>query len=372
MKKFFTFSQHVQAVFENEDNYEAVRNLMFDLASGEDIYDAEGNKVTKKEANDKLREYARKIFEIDETSTRRDRKRAYEKHSREWFSIIEEVIDRKINTGFTENEFFEQFVDRRNLAMGDDYDFIAESPIYLNVAKVSGQHHDFVLQTYGEGQHYTVPTSAYGGAVGAAIDRYLVGQEDWGKLVGKLAEAFSIKLLNETYAATMDAYKKMPQQPQFVGNGALSSATKANFDEIIENVQMSNGTPVIIMGTNTALKKLNDLADVRWASDSQKEDITALGRLGSYEGTQLVEIPQRFAPGDVTRKLVDSKVLLIMPLVDDNKFVKIVDSGEVEINEVTEKGEKNGRYDDIMKYEMTREFGVSVVLTRNFGYWRLP
>lgn len=169
----------------------------------------------------------------------------------------------------------------------------------------------------------------------------------------------------------MDAKNKIPAQAQFVGNGALTADTKDAFDEIIENVGAINGTDVVIMGTKTALKKLNNLTDVDWRADSQKESIASTGRLGSYEGTTLIEIPQRFAVNDLTKKLVDDKSLLIMPVTNDNKFVKVVDSGETEINEVTEKGEAGGRYDNVRKYEEIRSFGVGVVLGRYFGAWTL-
>ena len=170
----------------------------------------------------------------------------------------------------------------------------------------------------------------------------------------------------------MGAYTSIPAPAQFVGNGALSAATKDAFDEIIENVGAANASEVYILGTKSALKKLSALTDVDWRSNGQKEEVAAMGRLGSYEGTTLVEIPQRFALNDVTTKLVDNKVLLIMPAVADNKFVKFIDGGEVEINQITEKGEEHGRSDDIMKYEMTMDWGIAVILGRYFGYWKLP
>lgn len=200
----------------------------------------------------------------------------------------------------------------------------------------------------------------------------MVGQEDWATLINKLATAFDREEQNQTYAAVMNAYTQIPAPAQFVGNGALSLAQKDRFDEIIENVGAANESEVYILGTKSALKKLSALSEVDWRADSQKEEVAAMGRLGSYEGTTLVEIPQRFALNDVTRKLVDNKVLLIMPAVSDNKFVKFIDSGEVEINQITEKGEEHGRSDDIMKYEMTKDFGVATVLGRYFGYWKLP
>ena len=368
MKKMFS-TQHLKNVFAEEGRYEAVKNLMFDLASGKEIYDEDGRIVSKAEANDKVRSVIFEILELGDNPTKRDRKRALRKHKDELFEIIEDVIDLQVQTGFTNNDFFMDFVDYRNIAMDDAIEFYIEDKTVLAITKVSGQHHDFVLQRLGEGEYLTIPTYVYGAAVGASIDRYLVGQEDWGKLTSKLAEAFVIEVQNQIYASVMGASASLPAQ--FVGTGALSNVTKDAFDEIIENVQAANNSGVYIMGTKTALKKIGNLTEVNWRAEIQKEDVANMGRLGSYEGTTLIEIPQRFALNDITTKLVDNTKLLIMPANADNKFVKMIDQGETEIYEITEKGKQSGRIDDIMEMEMTRAFGIGVQLGRYYGVWNL-
>jgi len=85
----------------------------------------------------------------------------------------------------------------------------------------------------------------------------------------------------------------------------------------------------------------------------------------------MVEIPQRFKDKTMTVKLFDDSKLYIMPLLD-NKMVKFVDEGDTEITSVDEKGEANGRWDDIMTYEVQRRYGVGVVCGRYFGQWTLP
>ena len=227
-----------------------------------------------------------------------------------------------------------------------------------------------ILQRPAEGQPYTIPLSRYGAAVGADIDRYLVGQEDWATLVGMIGKAFTIKIQNEIFSQMMNAYQQITPQQQFVGTGTLAANTKDAFDQIIANVQMANEAPVVIMGTKLALKKINALSDVDWRAEIQKEDVARMGRLGSYEGTTLFELPQRFELNDITRTLVRDDLLLIMPAVD-NKFVKFIDQGETEIDEITQKGEEHGRIDDVMKHEVQRSFGVAVQIGRYFGAWTL-
>jgi hypothetical protein len=133
----------MQKALESEDKYEAIRNLMFDLASGEDIYDGD-KKITRKEANDKLRALIRtKIFGLSDKPTKKERKRAYEKHGREFFDFIEEVVELKLDSGWRASEFFNQFVDYRSIADDDSLKFRTEDKSLINIARVSGELHDF-------------------------------------------------------------------------------------------------------------------------------------------------------------------------------------------------------------------------------------
>ena len=360
-------TQHLRNVFA-ETPYESVRNLMVDLALGREIV-VDGKVISKVEANDKLRKMIYSVLEIQsDKPTKRERRRAMNKHANELFEVIEETVDVVIEQGFRDNDFFNTYVDRRSIANDDIIEFHATDDTILSVAKVSGQHHDFLLQRLGRGQVFTPTIEVYGAAVGAQIDRYLVGQDDWAALVNAVAKAFQNEIMNQIYTQFVGAINQLPNVPTLKGNGTL---VKATFDDIIENVGAVNGTGVVIMGTKNALKKLNDITDVNWRSVSQKEDVASMGRLGNYEGTPMIEIPQRFANKAMTQKLFDDKQILIFPDSLD-KFVKMVDQGETEIYEITEKGEEHGRWDDVMKYEMTRGFGIGVQLGRYFGSWTLP
>lgn len=363
-------SNHVQMVFDSMNiQADEFKNLVFDLGLRREIYDAETNRiVSKAEANEKVLTFVHNVLGIDKHSTKKQRKRAMREHGRELFEVLEDVIDFKVETGFHENEFFNEFVEERNLARGDSQEFWTETDVILAISKVSGDHHDFILQTLGEGESYTVATSVYGAAVGTDIDLYLMGRRDWAALTDKIAEAFVIQLQNEMYAEVMNAGAKLPVNSQFNKTMAIEKATKDTFDTLIEDVSMANGNAEIyIMGTRTALKKLSAFADIDWVSEDQKKEMATMGRLGSYEGTTLIEIPQRFETNNVTKKLVDSKKLLIMAKTED-KFVKFVDVGDTEILETTEKG---ARMDDTMKYEVQREMGIYTQISRYFGVWNI-
>lgn len=224
------------------------------------------------------------------------------------------------------------------------------------------------MQKLGEGENFKVKTSNYAIKVGMDIDVYLTGRKDWSEFVDACSRAFNIEVQNDMFTEFVSAGTKLPNQDMFNITEELEAANKDDFDELLENVSAANGgVDVVIMGLKTDLKKLTKLADIDWVSEDQKKEVAALGRLGSYESTTLVEIPQRFVQNDVTKKLIEPGKIYIMPNVD-NKFVKFVDAGETEITEVTEKGE---RKDDFMTYEVQREMGIATIIDKYFGVWNI-
>ena len=362
------FSTRVMNVFsEMGTSYEEVKNLMFDLYKGEL---SEG--ITKAEAESKIREVSLKIFGLTKDSSKRDRKRAYAENGRQFFDVIEEITDFTVSTGLKENEWFTQLVNYKNLADGDENLFYNEhEEVILSVARMGKRHHDTMLQRLPEGKTYSVETDLYGAAVGADIDRYLLGQEDWTKLIDAITKAFVVMTQDLIFTEILAAPAKLPVQTGFVDAGALTSATRAKFNKVLQNVSVANdNADVVIMGTMVGLQELENLIDVNWISDGQKADKASMGRLGNYGRYQLVEIPQRFAKNDVTSDVYDDNILWVFASGDD-KLVDMVDVGETLIDEITERGEANGRIDDIMKYEVQRELGVATRIGRYFGQWTI-
>lgn len=348
-------------------SYDEVKNLMFDLYKGE-LSDG----ITKAEAENKIREVSLKIFGLTKESSKRDRKRAYEEFGRQFFDVIEEITDWTVSTGLKENEWFTALVNYKNIADGDENLFYNEhEEVILSVARMGKRHHDTMLQRLPEGSTYSVETDLYGAAVGADIDRYLIGQEDWTKLIDAITKAFVNKTQELIFAEILAAPAKLPVQTGFVETGALAEGTRKKFNKMLQNVSVANdNADVVIMGTMVGLQELENLIKVDWISDGQKNDKAAMGRLGNYGRYQLIEIPQRFAKNDVTRDMYDDNKLWIFA-AGDEKLVDMIDVGETLINEITERGEANGRIDDIMKYEVQRELGVATRLGKYFGSWTI-
>lgn len=340
---------------------------MFDLYKNE-LEDG----ITKREAEDKLREVSLKIFGLTKDSSRRERERAYRDYGRQFFDVIEEVTDWTVTTGLKENEWFNALVNYANLKEGDKNLFVNEhEEVILSVARMGKRHHDTMLQRLPENTTYSIETDLYGAAVGADIDRYLIGQEDWTKLVDAITKAFTVMIQELIFAEILEAPKKLPVQSGFVETGALSTATRKKFNKVLQNVSVANdNADVVIMGTMVALQELEGLIDINWLANSQKEDKAKMGRLGNYGRYTLIEIPQRFARNDVTKDMYKDDVLWVFAS-GDNKMVDMVDVGETLIEEITDRGTANSNIADLMKYEVQREFGVATRLGRYFGQWTI-
>lgn len=347
------------------------RNLTFDLSKREDIYNEDGAPVSKTEANEAVRKVVFETLGLNEKSTLKQINRALDSEAgKQFFEVIEEEADILINAGWKDNEFFNQFVDSRNESDGDRTDFWTEDEVLLTVTKVSGDHHYTSVQRLGAGSPITVPKAVYRAKIGGDIRLFLTGRKNWDELIEAVAAAFVRKIQDELYAEFLGAASKLALPANFVKNGALSTSTKDTFDQVIADVaDVNNVSDVIIMGTKSALKKLSALTDINWIANSQKEDIAANGILGSYEGTTLLELPNRFKDKTLsaTNRLVDPKKLWIFPVID-YKPIKMVDGGENEF-EIKEIGET---MDDQQTYEVTRRMGIATVITRYFGEWTLP
>lgn len=85
----------------------SVKNLMFDLGAGREIYDADSNRViSKAEASDTIRKACFEYLGLTKDSSNKQIKRALNsERGTQFFEVIEEIIDTQIAHGLSENEF---------------------------------------------------------------------------------------------------------------------------------------------------------------------------------------------------------------------------------------------------------------------------
>lgn len=367
MAKFMSFDAKVRDVFENDENkFDAFNKLMLDTVSGNF---EEG--ITAKDATAKIVSQFRAIIGLDDKATKAEVRKAIKKNQSVLFDLIEEVVPNLLQTGWQDNPFFNEFVDVKNIDIGDQNVFYTEDETILSVSKLSGNHWDIDRQRLGKGASFSVETSWYGIAVYSEYEKLLTGAEDFATFVTKLYEAVD-KFVNESiWQAMQSAAAQLPGgatgSGQWVKTGALTEAEKAVFMQLIEDVQMATGMDVVIMGTKTALSRLEGIQDIDWVSEDMRVQRNTTGRIGYFEGIRLVEIKNGFRLNDTANRLVDDKQLLIMP-VGDNKFIKVVNEGNPEMRQVND---NTVNQDMTYDYRYMFKMGVGVQISLLFGVYNI-
>ena len=367
MAKLINFDAHVREVFENDESkLFAFSKLMQDVANN-NLEDG----ITMKEASDKIVSMFNQMLGINEQSSKADIRKAIRRNQQLLFDLIEEVVPNLLRTGWQDNPFFNEYVETRHLDIGDKAVFYTEDETILSVSKVSGNHWDIDRQRLGKGASFSVETSWYGIAVYSEYERLLTGAEDFATFVTKLYEAID-RFVNESiYQAMITAAEQLPGgvsgTGQWVKTGALDAAEKNVFMQLIEDIQMATGMDVVIMGTKSALSRLEGMQDIDWVSEDMKVQRNTTGRIGYFEGIRLVELKQGFRLNDTTNRLIDDKQLLIMP-VGDNKFIKVINEGNPEMRQVND---NTANQDMTYDYRYMFKLGVGVQIGLLFGVYNI-
>lgn len=137
---------------------------------------------------------------------------------------------------------------------------------------------------------------------------------------------------------------------------------------------MATGSDVTIFGARSALSSLTGMANVNWAPNSVKEEYYKNGGvLGNWEGFQVAEIGQGLKRGANINSAsveyqLDTDRLYVIPTNVANKFIKLVNYGETQIAQVTD---KDTNRDMSYEYEVLYKMGINVILNTVFGVWEI-
>lgn len=284
-----------------------------------------------------------------------------------YFEIIQETIDQTLITGWANDPWFKKYVETKILALGNrNLFYVKSNDLILNISKIADGHHNVERNRLNRGSEFSVKTSRFGCKVYLELSRFLQGVEDWNELIDAISRSYTLYVNTLIHDQVIGAIKKLPVQTKWNQKGLPSSATKKAFKTLIADVKRANGSGAMIMGTDVALGELTGFADVTWMPNEAKSDVYNTGRLGTFEGTPVVELPQAFAFNDETKNLEADDFVFIMP---DNidQFVKLYYEGADQIVERTTLGQNA---DDTMDYEFQTTFGVETIVNRRFGVWK--
>lgn len=320
--------------------------------------DAYHGRTKKYSVDDSMEVLRQALIEANNGSTKLDYRAIRDGKCAGLFSLVEEILSRTVVEGITENDFFMQLVDFRNVALGDQQAFDVEDTDLFTVATAAEGTQAIRRQRLGGVNQITIPTSFHVVKIYEELNRVLSGQVDMNRLIQKVGESQQRNLLDEIYALWMSA-----TQDQLGGEDYYPAAGSYDEDtllDIIAHVEASaNGRPATIIGTKRALRPLAPAVQ----GTEYKSDLYNMGYAGVFYGTKIVAIPQRHKIG-TTEFVYDDKTLTIV--AGDDRPIKCVYEG----NSLVIPGETYKNQDLTQEYLFGERYGVGLVLSPGTGIGR--
>ncbi len=360
MRDITYFSANTIAQFDsNYDNMLQFNEVALDASHG--VYD----KYSKEETSTIIRNQFDRIMGINfKEATPMKRRQAWRAHGVEVASLIEDVIVDKMQSGWNAaNARFMEYVEEVNLADGDKNEFYVEDNSLLQVSKFSGNHHDILRQSVKPGKSYTIETSWYVIRVYTDFELFQLGKIDFATLVDKMYKSIEEYRYSALYTAFMSADQSLPTDMKIETD--VTEATKDKIIDKIEAVKAVTGKDVLLVGTRTAIQKLQSTINYNMFSDAMKNEKQQNGLLGNWEGYECLALSRVNKAGtrDSVFSEADNKKIFILP-VNGEKFIKRVNEGDVVY---TESGFDGTAMDMTATADIRYKEGIGIVISELFG-----
>ena len=306
----------------------------------------------------------RERFEKDVLHGEKYNYRTYRKYKNDIFEILETVLDQTLPEGWKENEFFDRFVETIRVDLGDKNEFYAEDNGNFIVSKFSGNHWDTIRERMDMGKSFAVETSWWEVHFYNEFERFMKNIDSWTKLMDKARKSFLQAFQNAVYAAFSQMSDMAPEG--FVGHGSLATDTERDaLLELIDKVETANGVKPILVGTGAALRKLQKNIDENWIAQSAKEERKNNGIVSSWEGYDLMPIPQVFKQGTFDFALSTTQILIV---ATNAKPIKFVFEGDSRLKETND---NRDNMDQTLEGQVQVKAGLASVTSDVIGYWDL-
>lgn len=290
--------------------------------------------------------------------------RTYRKYKNDIFEVIEVILDQTLPEGWSDNEFFNRFVDVHRVDLGDTNEFYCEDNTLLTVSRFSGNHWDTMRERFDLGRNFPVATSWYEVHFYNDFERFMKNIDSFSKMLSKARKSFLQSFQNGIYVAFSNMGEVLPEG--FVGHGTLATDTeKEQLLDLIERVETATGHRAVIVGANAALRKLQGNIESDWISEDAKSERQRNGIISMWEGYELLPLPQVFKAGTFEFELSTTRLLIVS---SESKPIKFVYEGNSRMKEISE-NTKN--MDQTLESQIQVKAGTAVVADEIFGEWEL-
>ena len=271
------------------------------------------------------------------------------------FEIIEEILELTDIQGFEDNDFFERFVDYRNLALGDENSFyVPDNSLFAVNATAEGISRT-LRQRINKGKSESIQTSLKTIEVYEDVNRLLSGRIDLVEFVEKIRRSFMHNRLNAIYETFLGGFSKLEAPFKVTG-----SYTEDKLLDLIAHVEASTGNTHIIVGTRKALSNVTSAI----VSEKARERYNENGYFGIFNGTEMISIPQSHKVGNYDFAVSDVDLWVV---TSDEKPVKFVTEGDA----IFEQGDVLKNVDRTIDILAGERWGVGIIFDAIYGQYQI-
>lgn len=314
---------------------------------GIDGYKGTVEKYSVKQSQDTLRQA---LIKANNGSTVLDYKAIRDGKCVGLFSIVEEILSKTVIDSLQSDDFFNAFVDYRNVAEGDAIEFEVEDSNLFVVDDVSDGNQGIRRQRLSGVSSTTIPTSMHMVRIYEELNRVLAGRVDFNHLISVVADSYRAKILDDIYTLWAGV------TAQDLG-GVTYFPTAGTYDEdalldLISHVEAAaGGKTATIIGTKKALRQLRESIQ----GDGAKEELHNFGFYGRFFGSPCIAVPQRHKVGTTTFVFPDDVLTIV---AGSDKFIKFVYEG----NPIILMGDPTQNADFTQEYLYGVKYGLGIVL----------
>lgn len=312
-----------------------------------DSYKGRVEKYTVGQSQEALRQA---LIEANGGSTKLNYKAIRDGKCNGLFTLIEEILSRTVIEGVQGDDFFNAFVDYKNVALGDKNVFVVEDSTLFVVDDVAEGNQGIRRQRLGGKSETSIPTSMHAIRIYEELNRVLSGRIDFNDMIDKVAKSFSQKILNDIYTLWAGA-----TAADLGGVAYFPTAGTYNEDDLLDVIShveaAAGGQTATIVGTKKALRNLKESI----MSDGAKDEFHNMGYAGTFFGTPVVAIPQRHQVGS-TNFVFQDDVLTIV--AGSDKPIKFVYEGDP----LVIMGDPKTNADLTTEYFYGERYGLGLVL----------
>ena len=337
-------------------NFSQTQSEIFDLAldlyRGDFSRHIDETKVTKKDLENHLRDMINNDMLGGKTLYQ-----AVRRNKIELYEIVEELVNTAINEDVLNSPFIDAFVETKNRGLGDKTEFYSEGGL-LSVASFAGNHWDTDRQLLDIGDVITLPKEWIFIHVYEDLEKFLLGITTIEKMMDKVYKSVNKYMQDRIYAQFNNIANAVPADFSASGN------TEAGLGALVDKVQAAGGySSITIAGTKAALRKLAAAVPDKMFANSQKEAKAQTGSIGTWEGNNLMIIPQTLKSGTFELALSETKVFI---LGGDTKPIKLEIFGDARTKSNTD-GQANN--DMSIDAQIQVKFGLGLLLPSYFGVY---